>query len=154
MPNTDKPTKDKETAPHNINHHDWSISNTPLLIVIAVMAALILLGGGFAIGNRSSSMNGPGPIFGQAGLFARKSGGMGAHRHGFLNNSSTRVSGVVTAVNGTHFTVASQGSTKDVETNSSTQYVDGSSVAVNDSVVASGTTTGSQFTADRVVINP
>jgi len=69
-----------------------------------------------------------------------------------LNTNQVQISGVVTAVNGQSFTVAGNGSTNTVQTNSDTQYVNGSKVSVNDSVMVVGTTNGGTFTAAQVAI--
>lgn len=68
-------------------------------------------------------------------------------------SDSTFVHGVVTAVNGDSFTVAGNGTSKVVKTNSSTVYNNsGNKVAVNDTVSVMGTTNGETFTATRVYI--
>lgn len=71
-----------------------------------------------------------------------------------ISGSQNHLFGVVTSVNGSSFTLAGNGSTNDVETNSSTQYQNGSQVKVNDSVVVLGTTNNGKFTASRIFINP
>ena len=71
-----------------------------------------------------------------------------------LNDNQSHLHGVVTAVNGSSFTVAGSGSTNEVQTNSSTQYQNGSQVKVNDSVVVVGTISDGKFTASKVLINP
>ena len=71
-----------------------------------------------------------------------------------LSSSQDRVSGTVTAVNGSTFTVAGNGSSYQVQTNSSTQYQNGNSVKVNDTVIALGTTNNGVLTATQVAINP
>ena len=78
---------------------------------------------------------------------------MGGNGQGTVN-SANQVSGVVTAVNGSSFTLAGFGSTTNVTTDSSTQYQGGNTVKVNDTVVALGTTTGGTLTATEVSINP
>ncbi len=62
--------------------------------------------------------------------------------------------GVVTAVNGSNFTLASHGATTKVVTNGSTQYQNGNQVKQNDSVVVTGTLSGSTLTATHITINP
>jgi hypothetical protein len=71
-----------------------------------------------------------------------------------IYNNEIRLQGVVTAVNGTEFTVAGNGSSNTVQTDSTTQYQNGSGVAVNDSVIVYGTINNGMFTAKTVVINP
>ena len=84
-------------------------------------------------------------------------GGMG--REGMMmggqgsTDSSTRVFGVVTAVDGSTLTVAGNGTTKKVVINDSTQYYGAAQpVKVNDSVTITGATSGDTFTAGRIVI--
>lgn len=155
MPRNTEPkeaNQEKQTSV-STSHNYFSGNNTPLLITIAVLLALTLLGGAFALGHQTNySPHRPG---------LRMSGGMtggmpefGERRAGDALNSSTRLVGVVTQVNGSTFTVASNGATKDVQTNSSTQYQNGSAVKQNDSVVVFGSTNNNQFTADQVIINP
>lgn len=64
-----------------------------------------------------------------------------------------RIRGVVTAVSGDTFTVAGNGATNSVKTDSSTEYIGGDSVKVNDTVLVLGTTSESTFTASKVYIN-
>lgn len=93
-----------------------------------------------------------------AGLMA-PGGERGIRTHGMFGDSidatsGTRLHGVVTAVNGSTFTVAGNGATKEVSTNSSTQFSGGDQVKVNDSVLVAGTNNNGTFTATQVVINP
>lgn len=69
-------------------------------------------------------------------------------------NGQSRLNGVVTSVNGNNFTVAGNGATTNVTTNSSTTYQDGNQVKQNDSVVVFGTTSNGTLTATRIIINP
>ena len=153
-------TDQKEAAPHEPASTKSTATSrygdhAPYLVVIAVLLGVILLGGAFAAGRNSTdwaqrpkvfSTNGPKGIATQPEF--------GRHMVGDYLNSSDRVLGVVTNVGSNQFTVAGNGSTKDVLTNSSTQYSGGGSVKTNDTVIVFGTTTNNQFTADRVVINP
>lgn len=93
----------------------------------------------------------------RGGYNDRFEGGMG--RGGMMmtgqgaTNSSTRITGVVTTVDGTKLTVAGNGTTKTVETNDSTQYYGAAQpVKVNDSVMVYGTTANDVFTATRITI--
>jgi hypothetical protein len=74
-------------------------------------------------------------------------------KRGFGDNQN-RLHGTVTAVNGSGFTVAGNGAVTQVQTSSSTQYHGGNQVKVNDTVVASGTTSDGSFQATDIVINP
>lgn len=70
-----------------------------------------------------------------------------------LASDSTRVTGVVTAIDGTTLTVAGGGVTKKVTTNDSTSYFGAAQpVKVNDTVMITGTTSGDTFAAGRIVI--
>jgi len=79
---------------------------------------------------------------------------MGLHRTGGFLDSSNRAAGVVTEVNGSTFTLAGSGATKQVQTSSSTTYTGGDQVKVNDSVAVIGTTDNNVLKADRIIINP
>jgi Domain of unknown function (DUF5666) len=89
--------------------------------------------------------------------FAVHEGGMG--ERGFKDDlmnptdgtAATRLSGVVTQVNGNTFTIAGNGTTKTITTNNSTTYNTGSNkVTVNDSVLVAGTDSNGTFTASSV----
>jgi len=62
------------------------------------------------------------------------------------------LSGVVTGVNGTTFTLAGEGNTNSITTNDSTQYTNDTKPAVNDTVTVYGTTNNGVFTAQEVVV--
>lgn len=66
-------------------------------------------------------------------------------------NSTSRVTGVVTAVSGDSITVAGEGTTTKVVVSSDTTYVGSSQpAAVNDTIVVTGTKSGDTFTAATV----
>lgn len=73
---------------------------------------------------------------------------------GTAANGQTRKLGVVTAVNGSNFTLAANGETTQVATSSSTQYRGGSQVKADDTVIAAGTISNGTLDASRVNINP
>lgn len=81
-------------------------------------------------------------------------GGLSGLQKGAAANGQTRKLGVVTAVNGSNFTLAANGKTTQVTTSSSTQYRGGSQVKVDDTVIATGNTSGGTLDASRVNINP
>jgi hypothetical protein len=62
------------------------------------------------------------------------------------------VSGVVTAVEGQSFTIAGNGTTNRVTTNSKTKYNSDSKVSVNDTVTVVGNVNNNTFTAAQVVV--
>lgn len=72
----------------------------------------------------------------------------------FLDNSQNKVHGTVTSVNGDTFTVAGNGATTQVKTSSSTSYVGGNQVKVNDSVGVAGTLSGDTIQATKIIVNP
>jgi hypothetical protein len=84
----------------------------------------------------------------------------GEFHHGMMRGGGSqvtnqiRLSGVVTAVSDSSFTIAGGGTTNTIQTNSSTQYSGDSKASVNDTVIVVGTTSNSVFTATQVVINP
>lgn len=68
--------------------------------------------------------------------------------------NTTRVSGVVTAIDNGTLTVAGNGTTKQIKTTDTTEYYGAAQpVKVNDSVHVMGTTEGDVFTATRVMIS-
>ena len=86
-----------------------------------------------------------------------RGGGMMGGRGGFddsnTDTSTTRVSGVVTSVDGTTITVAGNGTTTKVVVNDSTTYIgDDKPAAVNDTIMVVGTKSGDTFTATRVIL--
>jgi len=140
-------------------------------VLIAVFAFFALLGV-FAIGsaavhmasNRATRAVG---IYGEQGVIVQndgngfRTGGMMGGRR-YLDDTSTtttttttttRLSGVVTAVDGSMITVAGNGTTNKVIVNDSTTYTGSTKpAAVNDTIIAVGTTSGDTFTATRVVL--
>ena len=69
------------------------------------------------------------------------------------SDNSTRISGVVTAIDGTKLTIAGYCTSKIAETNDKTQYYGAAQpVKVNDTVMITGTTSGDSFTASRITI--
>jgi hypothetical protein len=68
--------------------------------------------------------------------------------------NENRLSGVVTSVDGSNFTLAGGGATNTIQTDNNTKYSGGDKVATNDSVTAIGTTNNGTFTASQIIINP
>jgi len=95
--------------------------------------------------------NGSGFGGGQRPMMGGANGGFGSHRFGGQNGKSGLM-GVVTASDSTGFTVAWNGSTTRVNTDSSTT-VTGDTVAVNDTVRVVGTETNGTWTATKVLVN-
>jgi hypothetical protein len=149
MPAENKPEdkNDKTPAPSRM-HGGW------LLVLGGIVVLLVVFAIGMSAGrfnNGRFGMHGKG---GRSGGFMMMQGRSGAGTSGRVGNSQDRITGTVTAVNGSNFTVAGHGSSYQVQTNSSTQYQNGSTVKVNDTIVAFGTTNSGTLTATLVAINP
>ena len=69
-----------------------------------------------------------------------------------VTSNEQRLSGVVTTVNGTSYTIAGGGKSNTVQTDGNTRYVNDKKPAVNDSVTVLGTTNNGTFTASEVVV--
>ena len=149
---------------HSTNRTDKIINIQPqhrpwIYAVVAVIALMIAFAIGVSAANHRDNRvfqnakftQGPG----EAGLMPMgerhftTGGGFGTGT-GIQN----RLTGVVTSVNGDTFTVAGGGSTNQVTTNSSTQYQNGSSVKVNDTVTVFGTISNNTLTATQIIVNP
>jgi hypothetical protein len=141
-------TKPSRVSTVNVNH-SWLYGVAGLLVLLVVFMA------GAGIANHHRMME-RGIV--TSGGFGKELGG---RRHGLMaiggNNladGQNRTTGVVTAVNGSSFTLAGHGSTTNVTTNSSTQYQGGNTVKQNDTVAVFGTTSNNTLTATQVIINP
>jgi Domain of unknown function (DUF5666) len=139
-----------QTTPKTV----WS--HGTILFVVAVIVAGLIFAGGMAAARHSSSDR----VFNLnagSGFTGMRGGGFGRTGNGGImmsGNSQSNLRGVVTAVNGSDFTVAGNGATTQISTSSSTQYADGNQVKLNDSVVVSGTTSNGTLQASQIVINP
>jgi hypothetical protein len=94
--------------------------------------------------------------FAQGGFSTRHVGNRHVMRQNFdtWHDGQDRVTGVVTNVNGSNFTIAAYGSTTNVTTNGSTRYHGGDQIKQNDTVAVFGTTSNGTLTATEVIINP
>jgi hypothetical protein len=141
-------TKPTRVSAVNINH-SWLYGLVGILILLVVFMA------GVGAANHHNRMVRPSGAM--AGGFSKRIfGGERGFRAdgGQLSNVGNSTRGVVTAVNGASFTLAGNGATTNVTTNSSTQYQDGNTVKQNDTVIVFGTTTNNTLTATQVIINP
>ena len=159
---SDSQTAVKEVpAERPVQRNYFSTSNQKGVLygLLAFVVLLIVFAAGAAAANHhravfrtASFVGGPGTA--SAGPMR------GGHERGFMTSGNfntdgqSRVMGVVTSVNGSGFTVAGNGSTTNVTTNSSTQYQGGNSVKQNDTVLVRGTSSSGNITAAQVVINP
>lgn len=93
----------------------------------------------------------------QRGYGARQEGGLPGSRGGFGSSTTSsntfRLSGAVTAVDGSTITVAGNGTITKVIVNDETTFSgDDEPAAVNDTIVVAGTKDGDTFTASRIVL--
>jgi len=146
-PKKEQPKDDKDKS----KYPSWGVGMAIAIIAIIVVA----LAGGALIDHAMNQNRFQIRTVGNGGFITRTNFSTGFASSGYVSSSnSANISGVVTAVNGTSFTVAGNGATNTVQTNSNTQYVNASKVAVNDSVVISGSINNGTFTASQVVVNP
>jgi hypothetical protein len=158
----EEPGKDKipQNSEHQVHplHPSW---RNPWVVLagVLIVAFILLCAGSFDLSKTYTIHAG----YGSRGLISAGPGGgitkgMGFSRSGtggFVYSSNANlVSGVVTAVNGSTLTVAGDGSTSSVDTTSSTSYTNAPSAVVNDTVIATGSTSGGTFTATRIIVNP
>jgi uncharacterized Zn-binding protein involved in type VI secretion len=129
----------------------WAVAGIALFLLLLGLLALSALA---HLLHRAEQQADPNGLFGGYGHQRNDDDRtMMRHTQPPLSTGATRVSGVVTAVNGDSFTVAGNGTTKTVTTNGSTVYnTSGNKVAVNDSVTVTGVISGDTFTATRVMV--
>ncbi len=141
-----------------------SIKNSWIYALLGVLVIVVVFSAGVAAANHHNDYYRTGGFLG--GAYGTKiigggpgPGGMMVERHIMFNGDTVsgaqgKTHGVVIKVNGSSFTLAGNGSTTNVTTDSSTQYHGGNTVKVNDSVIAFGTTTNGTLKATTIVINP
>jgi hypothetical protein len=156
---TDKQNSETIKTPEEQTDSTPSKQTNWVVIVVAVIGVLMIFMAGawsarFHARQRIEAIKPGIAAFGephrQRGMRDFHSGG---HRAA-LGSNANQLRGVVTAINDTSFTLAGGGTTNTVQTTSSTTYTGGDKVAVNDSVLASGTVNNGTFTATQIVINP
>ena len=126
-----------------------------LILAGVLIVVLIFMVGAMAIGNHRQVTNNEGIYVGRSTSMMN----FGDIRHGSrmmngLSSNENVITGTVTSISGSTWTVAGSGKTNTITTNSSTQYQNGSQVVVNDTVEVFGTLNSNTFTANQVVINP
>ena len=144
--NKSEDKNDKTQAPNRMRS-GWGLALA--IIVILLVAIAIGMSAGRFNDDRFGMHGG-----GRGGGFTMMHGSGGVGMGGRIGNGQDRVTGTVTALNGQNFTVAGHGSSYQVQTNSSTQYQNGNTVKLNDTIVAFGTTNSGTLTATLVTINP
>lgn len=151
----EKPVSDSNGNLGYKNQHKLLFSLIGVLLVLLILLVGIRIGGHNNDGFYTNTKIGRGP-----GMMSRGFTTYGDGERGFMNggttlmNGRTRTDGVVTAVNGDGFAIAGHGATSNITTNSSTQYQNGNTVKVNDSVLVFGTNNSGTITATQIVINP
>jgi hypothetical protein len=135
------------------------ISKHIAIIILVIFGAFIVFAAGMGLDRAGLRRHHPGVGgTGMFGMHERPFGGrgFGGGGQGMMprGDNENRLAGVVTAINGSSFTIAGGGSTNTVQANDSTQYTGADKVATNDSVVVVGTINNGTFTASQVVINP
>jgi hypothetical protein len=119
---------------------------------VAGLAVAVIVVGAAVVHHTTNGRIGVMRGFGAPGMMS--DGPRHSFRSGFTSNNESRLEGVVTKVDGSTITIAGGGKTNTLTVSSSTQYSGGSSAAVNDTVVATGTTNNGTFTATSVLVNP
>lgn len=163
---TAKATTDQPAAPSKVTRKfpRLSVGWWVILAVVAFFAVLGLCAAGSTVVHMATNTTTRvvGGIDGDRSFVTQTTGGglrMGRMMGGrgdfddTNTTSTTRVSGVVTAVDGSTITIAGNGTTVKVTVNDSTSYSgDDKPAAINDTIIAVGTTSGDTFTATRVVL--
>lgn len=129
------------------------------LIILIVLAIVFMFGVG--VGRMSTRINRIGRMNDQNMYYSASNGN---YTSGFnitssmpiVQNSTNQleITGVVTAVNGNKVTLVGGGVSNVITTNSSTQYINGTSLAVNDSADIIGQYSNNVLTATTVTVNP
>lgn len=141
----DKDSDNKNNYVNTTVHKGWLIAAGVAIVVILILMAA-------SVGRRFS-VNHNEVAFGRRGGFSLVQKAP-LRFGGESGTAQNRLTGVVTAVNGSSFTIAGDGATNTVTTNSSTQWQGASSVKTNDSVVVLGNLSNNTFTATEVAVNP
>ncbi len=140
----EKPEPQKPEKPVIVHKRGWA---WPLAVVVIAIMAFMFAGMIFAF----SWWNG-GYGFNGTDRFDMMNGRYGMHS--WTTAGRDRLFGTVTSVSGDSFTVAGNGSSTTVKTDSSVQYTYGDQVKVNDSVLVYGTKDNGTLKASRIIINP
>ncbi len=148
-------TLENEKAQPNVEvwqHKKHKIFFGLIILVLLVIAFMVGVGAG-RFSNRIHTQR-----FVGMSRFNGYSNGYSFQSSGPIFNNSIgtnqlEITGVVTAVNGDKITVIGGGTSNQVTINSSTQYINGTSVAVNDTVDIIGQYNNNTLTATTVTIN-
>lgn len=127
-------------------------------VVLVILAIVFMFG--FGAGRMSTRFNNY--RTGEHGMFYSNNGNniMGGFSYstslpvGQNTTNQIEITGVVSLINGNKVTVVGGGVSNIITTNSSTQYINGSSLAVNDSVDIIGQYSNNVLTASSITINP
>lgn len=156
-----------ETVNNETNNHNSQYMNKRRLICLAIVIVLLFFSFMFGIfvgriaprmhSNRFNNMMGSRYTYSyQQPMLSNPTSylGNGPMRMNRPPANTVNIKGVVTAINGQTITVAGNGSTNNITTNSSTQYTNGSSPKVNDTIVLNAQFNNNQLTAQSVTLNP
>lgn len=144
---------EKSHSADRTTHHAGNTNMVLIAVVVAIVALLLGGGVGYALGHitatkssksrdMASNMDRKSPFGGRFG---------GANGTGGFSGFSSRLTGAVTAVSGSSFTMIGDGGQYTINTDSSTTWEGGdSSVAVNDTVMVSYSGSGSTLTAKSI----
>jgi hypothetical protein len=146
-------TEDTDKKVEKQSHYNFSGTRRNWLVPALIVVIVLLLAG--LVGGHWHERQGFGGVSGPGGrsMMHRERGFL---NRGSLNSNSNQnqLSGTVTAVDGSTFTIAGNGASNQVQTSGTTQYQGGNQVKVNDTVIVLGTTSNGTFQATEVVINP
>lgn len=157
---------DKEIKSEEVTKKDAPKKSSSWIVwtVIAGILVLVIIGGGAAWAMRAWMQNHqpaqrPGlqllnntPRYSNQRTFYVQQSSSDGLTTTSTTTQYTQTQGVVTAVSGSSITVAGGGKSQAITTNSSTTYVGGTKPAVNDSVIVTGTKSGSTITATQVEV--
>lgn len=141
----DAPSKQPKTEKHK---------TSKTLVAAGVGAAILFLGFGIGwLSNVRMDRREERSLIAPMGQMMERHHGGGELANPTDGTISTRLTGVVTQVNGDTFTIAGNGATKNITTNSSTVYApESQKPAVNDSVIVIGKDSNGTFIASSVHI--
>ncbi len=161
METIDNDTKDNDTIDQN---NKYMSKKRLVCLIIVIILLFFSFTFGIFIGRVAPRMN--------SHRFSNRMGGgfsysfsqpLSSSQTEYLSNgpmgmnqstNTIEIQGVITAINGQTITIAGNGSTNNITINSSTQYTNGSSLKVNDTILVNAQFSSNQLTAQSVTLNP
>lgn len=149
-----KLVKSNEDAPKKQPEAENSKPSGKRLVIAVIGVALLFVGFGIGwLSNVRINRHEERTLLAPMGQMMERHHGGGDLINPTDGTTSTRLTGVVTQASGDSFTIAGNGTTKTITTNSSTVYApESQKAAVNDSVVVIGKDANGTFTASSVHI--